>query len=267
MAHGEKYTERLMGALTIIAALTSLFVSGARGGSIAFIASMPLFFVFWVMRYARNNPIGMAGPAGGALAFMATSGLVWAVLGIGRLHKMVLGGGDSASSDASRFDQAKLALPKIIANPITGWGIGNSAEVIGFHSPGGKLSVDTSLLTLLVETGVPGLVFYFGLIFVSIFTMSRLYVMGNDRETAIGAGLSCSMLAYGVYRLVLSQRENQWMFFILVSLVAVILKLVADRAKQNSSETVKASPKIGASAKSPPSEQPPGNGGEWVPTC
>jgi hypothetical protein len=85
MAHGEKYTERVMGALTIIAALTSLFVSGARGGSIAFIASMPLFFVFWVIRYARNNPVGMAGPAGGALAFMATSGLIGAVLGIGRL--------------------------------------------------------------------------------------------------------------------------------------------------------------------------------------
>jgi hypothetical protein len=75
------------------------------------------------------------------------------------------------------------------------------------------------------------------------------------------------MLAYGIYRLVLSQRENQWLFFILVSVVAIVLKLVADRAKQISPETLKAATKSGVPAKLAPSKQPPGNGGEWIPTC
>jgi hypothetical protein len=239
LLHGEKYTERLFGALVIAAALISLFVSGARGGSVSFLVSMPILFALWVVRYARANPVSMVGPLGGAFALLATTSLIGAVLSIGRLRKMVLGGGDTVSSDMTRFDQARLAWPKIVRNPLTGHGIGNAAEVIGFYSPGGKLSVDTSILTLLVETGVPGFVFYFGMLIFGAIAMGRLYVVNNDRESAVGAAMASSFIAYIVYRLVLSQRENQWLFFILFALSAVVLKLVADRVKQPALEAIK----------------------------
>jgi O-antigen ligase len=238
MLHGEKARERALGVLVIVAALTSLFVSGARGGSVAFLASMPIVFVLWVLRQARFNPASMAAPLGGAVAFLSTSLLIGLVFAWPRLHNMVLGGGDTESSDMTRFQQASLAIPKIIANPVTGYGIGNAAEVIGFYSPGGKLSVDTSILTLLVETGVPGLLLYFGMMGFGTFAMARLYVTNKDREASVGAALGCSFIAYAVYRIVLSQRENQWLLFILVSIVCIVLRLVAIKAKLAAPEAI-----------------------------
>jgi O-antigen ligase len=266
LLHPESTRERLMGALLILCALVSLVVSGARGGSVAFLASMPIVFVLWVFRQQRNYPASIVPPLGGAIAFLATSTIMALVAVWPPLHKMVLGGGETASSDTSRLDQAVLAIPKIIANPFTGYGVGNAAPVIGYTSLGGKLSVDTSILTLLVETGVPGFLFYFGMILTGAYTMARLYAFGKDRESAIGAALASSMIAYGVYRTVLSQRENQWTFFIFLSLICIVLKLVAEKAKKKTSDMAPAeamSGRVVATAPLRPGSEP---GGNWVRT-
>jgi O-antigen ligase len=205
----------------------------------------------------------MVGPLFGAVALMGTVSVLGAVAFIGPVHRMILGGGETASSDMTRFDQAKLALPKIIGNPLTGHGIGNSAEVIGFFSPGGKLSVDTSILTLLVETGIPGFVLYFGMLFCGTYTMGRLYVGNNDRETSGGAALSCTFIAYIIYRLVLSQRENQWLFFILLAVSCVVLKLISDRAKKLAPQAIKSPTGFGVVSTQPkrPFDAPMPNAG------
>jgi O-antigen ligase len=234
--HGEKFRERVLGTLVILGSLASLLVSGARGGSVALVVSMPILFALWVARNARSNPLSMVGPLGGAVAFLATTVLFVGVAMPGRLHKMVLGGGEAASSDTARLDQFKLAVPHIISNPLTGHGIGNAGVVIGY-APYGSLTVDTSILSVVVDTGVPGLIFFFGMLILAAWSMARIYLDGQDRDSAVGVAFACSFIAFAVYRLVLSQRENQPLVFILLGAACVVMKIIFDRVPQKSAET------------------------------
>ena len=242
VVHGDNYRERLFGTIVVISVLASLFVSGARGGSIAFLVSMPVFVTLWIVRSSRINPRSMIGPLGGAFAFSGLLSLFGLIVAWGRLRVMIFGGGAEAYSDTSRIDQARLALPHILANPITGYGVGNAAEVIGYHLPGGGLTLDSSILTLLVETGVPG--------FPVFFRRDRLrgLVDGDrlsrrkDRDFAMGVALACSFIAYTIYRLVLNQRENQSLLFILFGIAFVFLAKLAKPLSRVTSRSMENQP-------------------------
>ena len=95
IVHGEKYGERVLGVLVFFGAVVSLFVSGARGGNVAFIVSMTVFLALWVVRYMRGHPRSMVGPLLGVLASIATFSFIGLVITWPRLRVMVLGGGDA----------------------------------------------------------------------------------------------------------------------------------------------------------------------------
>jgi hypothetical protein len=241
--HGDNLRERTFGAVVVLGVLTSLFVSGARGGSIAFLASMPVFIALWIARAGRMNPRSMIVPLGGAFALSGLVSVIGLIFAWGRLRVMIFGGGMEAYSDAARWDQVRMAVPQILANPITGHGIGNAADVVGYYSPGGKLTLDSSILTLLVETGVPGFLFYTGALAFATWSAGKRYVIGRDRDSALGAALACSFIAYAVYRLVLNQRENQPLLFILFGATFVFLAQFAKAlpdVRSRSSEAIAA---------------------------
>ena len=131
---------------------------------------------------------------------------------------MVFGGGETAGSTDARVIQWELAKPHILSNPITGHGQGTAGDVIGFMS-GNFTSVDSYVLTLLVEVGVPGFMFFFGMIACGIWIGLRQYLTNPNRWAALGGPIACSLIAFAVYRLALSQRENHTLFFLLVGVV------------------------------------------------
>jgi O-antigen ligase len=224
-----KASERLFGTLVLLGSIISLYVSGARGGNVAFLVSAPLLLGLWVVRYSAANPRSVVAPLFATLAAMGISALFALILASKRLRNIVLGGGDAAASDDSRHEQWQLGWPHIFANPITGHGIGTSAETVNYHTPGGALSIDSFALSALIETGVPGFVFYFGMILVAAGLLIRVYLKDKDPAAEISAPVACSLIAYGVYRLVLSQRENQTLFFILLGVSFVIVEASARR--------------------------------------
>jgi len=65
------------------------------------------------------------------------------------------------------------------------------AEVVGWTSggPGGMTSIDSFLLATLVETGVPGTVFFFGGILIATWTGLKRYLFG-----ALSRGQNASAL-------------------------------------------------------------------------
>lgn len=226
---GEKHRERLFGAVVVIAMIVSLFVSGARGGRVAFVVAVSTFFVLWAVRTMRLRPRSMVGALLGSLAFMGTTTLLGLVLAVPKFHIMVFGGGAQASSNEGRWVEAAMAWPHILANPVTGHGLGLAAQLVGYSPSGQGVTMDSFILSTLVDTGVPGFLFYFGAIAFASVATARLYVSGHDRDSAVGAALASSLAAYGVYRLVLSQGENQTLFFVLVAATFVVLKIAADR--------------------------------------
>jgi O-antigen ligase len=133
-----------------------------------------------------------------------------------RAHDMVLGGGTEAASTEGRWVQWAVALPIIKTNPITGHGFATGGADI-------EMSIDSYVISLLLETGLPGLVFFTGICCLPIWFGIRNYIYDLSEWGALAGALACSFVAFTLYRLALSQKENNMLAFFLLALVVVAI--------------------------------------------
>jgi O-antigen ligase len=141
-----------------------------------------------------------------------------------RMNRMVVG-----YDDGDRMLQWQLAMPQIESNPITGHGMGTSGILVGYHLEAGVPSVDSYIITLLVETGVPGLLLFFATIAIAIWMGLRVYLSDKDPRASIGCALACSLIAFATYRTALSQTENHSLVFFIIGLIFVMGRCARDR--------------------------------------
>ena len=211
----ESLLERGLGWATVLGGLVGIFASGSRGGYIGVLLSVAVFVVIFSIRKGVDNKASLA-PAivglTGAVSFTFLMGLItfWR-----RAHNIVLGGGDAAASNQGRYEQWVAGIPLIWSNPITGHGFADGGYVI--HS-----SIDSYVLSLLLETGIPGLVFFVGLTLLPIWYGLRNFIADLSESGAVAGALACSFIAFATNRLVLSQRENHMLIFSLLAIVVVM---------------------------------------------
>ena len=143
-----------------------------------------------------------------------------------KAHNMVLGGGAEAASTESRYIQWAIAMPFIKSNPITGHGF-----VLGGYIING--SIDSYVISLLIETGIPGFVFFSGMLLLPIWYGLRNYLSDLSETGAVAGALACSFIAFTINRLVLSERENHMLIF---SLLGIVVFLNYEYAKKRVTE-------------------------------
>ena len=83
-------------------------------------------------------------------------------------------------------------------------------------------SIDSYVISLLVETGLPGFVFFTGIACLPIWYGVRAYLTNSSESGALGGSLACSFIAFTLYRLVLSERENHFLIYCLLGIVVVL---------------------------------------------
>jgi O-antigen ligase len=219
--HRQNTFEKCLGWALTIGAILGIFSSGSRGGWIGVLVSLAIFIAIWSIRKAVDER-GSLGPAiaglTGLVLFTVVIGLiiVWP-----KAHNTVLGGGVEAASTEARHIQWVIAQPFIKSNPITGHGFVLGGYVIGS-------SIDSYLISLLVETGIPGFVFFAGMLLLPIWYGLRNYFSDMSEKGAVAGALACSFAAFTTNRLVLSERENHMLFF---SLLAILVFLNYEYAK------------------------------------
>jgi hypothetical protein len=227
LVHGSRARDRWLGFLVVASGILGIVSSGARGAYVSILVATPVFVVLWLIRTVRLKPRSLA-PAfvtvagGGSFAGLVILIFTWA-----RLYNRVIGGhaGDQQSTQA-RWDQWHMALPHIEANPLTGHGVGTGADVVGYFNPGSVFpTLDSMLISLLVETGVPGLLFFYGALIFAIFLGVREYLQDSGARGSVAGGLSCSLIAFLVYSIVLSQLENFTFLFLFLGLTIALLSL------------------------------------------
>lgn len=230
--HGRDWREWSLGIVTGICSLVALLCSGSRGAYQATLVAMPTMVFLWTIRYAKLNPHSLVGVIMGAVFALGVVNVLALVMFWTRLRNMVIGAGEDPLGNDSRAVQWDLAWPKILSNPILGHGGGQSGDVIGFHNPGGQVSVDSYVLTLLVDFGIPGFLLFFSMIVIGIWIGVRLYLTDADRRAALGGPIACSLIAFAYYRVALSQTENHTLMFLIIGLVFAIWKLSFDRVAE-----------------------------------
>jgi hypothetical protein len=224
--HAGPIRYRLLGVAALGCGMVSLYISGSRGGVVSFIVGMSMMYLLVTLRYVVTHRREISAVILLTVNPMLLLGAAVAIFASRRIHNMVLGGGTTQASTDARFIERDLAAPHIWANPITGHGLGMANEVInyipsGYESP----TVDSYILTLLVETGVPGFLCFFGMIAYAVIVSSRIYIFDKNPQSTLVAGIGCSLLAFAIYLMVLSQRENHTLAFILVGLFVAFNRL------------------------------------------
>lgn len=220
--HGVRTAEKIVGGIAAAACLVGVFASGARGAMLGVAVSVPLTFVFWIARSYKRSPTSMAAPLVVVMFVIGLAGFLTLFAASHSFQVRFTGGGESASSNMSRFDQWHLAVPRILANPITGNGSGLGAEIVGY-APFGGLTVDSYVISLLVEIGVLGFIGFFSMIFIAVFCLYKAYLTLDDSKFNFAGPLASALVSFGIYRLVLSQRENHVLFFVLIGIAMVLI--------------------------------------------
>ena len=235
LAHGRAAAARIFGFAVVIAGLLSIICSGSRGGYLGFIIAGAVFILMWTVRTIRFDKSSLAPALVGLCASIGFAVLIPLIRFWPRLHNIVLGGGAESYSDQGRRDQFYMALPHIYSNPITGHGIGLGADVVGYRTMGGFLTLDSYAVALLVETGVAGFVLFFGMIVLAAWAGVRAYVSSPSRLSALAGCIACCLIAFGFYRFFLAQRENHTLFFALIGCIILVLHLNAQTSSLSKS--------------------------------
>ena len=240
---GARAWERMLGVAVVVSALLGIYVAGARGGWIALISCVAAFAALWIVREFKFNKGGFAAPIVAVLGAVAFLGLILSIVLVGRVNHMVLGDGMSTYSDDERRLQWTVGIPRILSNPITGHGFNGGAEILNSTGEHSSETVDSYALSLLIETGVPGFLFFTGMIFWIVWGRAKRYLTDPSPQSAVNSALVCSVLAFTVDRLVLSQRENHKLFFLLAGVTVILAYLEAsESAKPVKSGAARASP-------------------------
>ncbi len=242
LVYGRRFASRAFGLTIALACLIAVAASGSRGGYLSFIVVSIVFTAIWLVRESRFNRGNLAIAFVGLVAVLGFSFLIATIVFWPKAHNIVIGGGKEQMSTESRWEQLYLAWPKIVSNPITGHGLGHGADIIGYYSQGGVFpSVDSYVLALAAETGVPSVVFFFGMIIGSAWIGIRSYLSNTGRLGALAGCLGCCIIGFGTYRFFLAERENHTLFFVLVGCIVVLAQVEAQAKRAAANRPIEAS--------------------------
>ena len=213
--HRENLFERALGWAVVFGGFLGIYVSGSRGGWVGVIVSLTVFVAIWSIRKAMESKASLAPAIGGLVGSIGFAAVILLITGSHTVHDMVLGGAAQAGSTEARYAQWIAAIPFVKSNPITGHGFGLGGYLI-------QSSIDSYVLSLLTETGIPGLVFFAGLLLIPIWYGVRNYLSDMSEAGAAAGAVACSFVAFTANRLVLSQKENHMLIFSLLAIVVIL---------------------------------------------
>jgi len=196
---------RLLLLALLFLLITAGLMTNARTAFITMIATIPAFLGLWIWR--RNRLLAgkrdLVAPSLLAMYPAALTMLILATLFVGRVRVRVFGDGSQKYSDAARGDQWAMAIPQIIKNPI-GHGMGSIQRVVPYYSPGGKFTIDSYPINLLVEYGIPGFLLFAGLFILAVGMGIRIYLRAEGEDELVAGAAAVGLFSYLLSRLVLS---------------------------------------------------------------
>lgn len=223
--------------LAMAAVVAGIAMSGARVGFMGLVAGVSAYFLIWGYRRYRSNKTDVIGAAltYGYPALVAIAAFL--IVSVDALRVRVLGGGGSQISNDARQMQFEMAPPVIMRSPIFGHGGGRGAEALGFHTPGGELTIDTYILSVALDYGILGfLLFYGAILYVGIRVGMFVLNQENPSEDQESQELDylfplvVMLFQFLLIKTVLSQEENHSILFMLFGALIAILHRQAEKS-------------------------------------
>jgi uncharacterized membrane protein (UPF0136 family) len=148
------------------------------------------------------------------------------------IRNRTIGGGSTGFSDQARQVQFEMMWPRLFENPF-GYGGGRSGEILGYRLPSGLLTIDSYVVTMVLDAGVLGLGLFAGAFIYAAAKMIQLAWRTKAGEVDLALPLACALVIAMQVRLVLSQTDNLPLLYMLLGMAAALLW----RARQIGPET------------------------------
>lgn len=205
----------LLAAGTVLMAVV-MYMTGSRSAMLALLLTPLSYTLLVAWRVRRQNPSSIGASLGVFSYPLAAVSLALTVIFWRRLHVLVIGGGQHASSTGARETQWAMGWPKIGSNPI-GHGAGRSGDTLGYFNPGSDTpTVDSFYLTTLLDYGVLGLVFFLLLFGTILWYGFRLHNEARTEEQKVMAPILVSLFNFIVIKSVASTETNLPFIFIMM---------------------------------------------------
>ena len=220
--------ERLLLAAGLVAVVLAIAFTQARLGFVGLLVGGLLYLFLQGLIRMRANRADIIGPAITYGYVAGLIGLYILIMSVDALRVRIFGSGTVQSSNDARGIQFDMAPPVILESPLFGHGPGRGAEALGFITPGGLVTIDTYVLSVVLDYGVIGFVLFFGMLFAAIILTFRLAINfkpgpGAEQREASFVLPFCAMLAaFFMIKTVLSQEENHAILFMVYGAVIVL---------------------------------------------
>ena len=223
--HWMMTAERLVARIAAGALLPLIFLAivgtDSRLGAAGFMLTFMIYALYWGVRRWRYAKGSILGPAI-VLAYPVLFGVFMAAtVFVGRLRKMVWGGGQHASSDEARQEQIEMAIPLIKSHP-WGYGVGMAGDTLGYVTPAGVLTIDSYYLTMLLDIGVSGFAVFIALFLSGIYVGARRSIESPNGEMQWIAPATIALINFIIIKSVLSQIENHPLVFALLGMIVAL---------------------------------------------
>jgi hypothetical protein len=196
-----------------------MYLTGSRSAMLALLLTPLTYTLLVAWRVRLQNPSSIAASLGVFSYPLAAISLALTVVFWRRLHVLVIGGGQHASSTDARETQWAMGWPKIGSRPF-GHGAGRSGDTLGYFNPGSDTpTVDSFYLTTLLDYGVLGLVFFLALFATMLWYGFRLHNRARSEEQLMMGPILVSLFNFIVIKSVASTESNLPFIFIMMGCV------------------------------------------------
>lgn len=229
--------------------LVAIILTYSRLGLVGFVLGHFLFFFYIAIERRRANP-GSFGAASFLYVSPIMAGLAGAALMLStRIRTKVLGGSEHRFSNDARSDQWSQGLEKIWESPVLGFGANQGGSRLGFTNSEGKLTVDSHMLSHLMDYGFVGFAVYYGMFAYAIWKAGQLALSTTDTvRRSLAVAFAIFLCEFVVIKSVFSSEANHSLVF--MGLAGIVALYYHERLARSVSATSVAAPPLAPRASS-----------------
>lgn len=202
--------------------MNAILLTQARVGLVCMMVIHGIYFLIWSIRFWRTRKDSLFGPL---LMLCYPAGLALTALAmifVGRLRGLWLGGAEEGASNIGRLEQMAKMPSVLIKRPLFGYGPSQGGPALDYRNREGHQSIDSSLLSIPLDYGFIGFVLYYTMFIYMLIQGMKLASQATDEEGTYAMPLAVIVAAWLTSRIVLSQDDNaSFMYMVLGALVGL----------------------------------------------
>lgn len=213
----------VLGVLLIIF-LTAfgVYASGSRSGYVGILATGLFGFVVVSTRGVWQRRLKL-----GHLVVSVFVGLIMTVVvyfAIVYVFDLAFGSAADRVSNSMRATMYEQSLRVIWEAPLFGFGPGSAPFKVGIMTASGQLTVDSRVVSLMIDSGFSALFLYLALVSATLLVSFRNAALSSEREWAASTAIACSIFGFVPFFLILSLNDNQFILFFLIGIALAVEK-------------------------------------------